>query len=59
MKIAHDDTTTREEHRVVITLTALEARLYLDDQLTVRREMRRGVRTALHGCDHAPKGTPQ
>ena len=58
MKIEHTEV-CQEEHRVTISLTALEARLLLDDQPTVRREMRRGIRARLSGCDHAPKGEPK
>ena len=62
MKAAHiddADVVHFHEHRIVLDMTALEAQLFLDDQPTVRREVRRRLRSLVVGCDHAPKGKPK
>ena len=53
--IAKHDDTNKEEHRVTISLTVLEALLFLADQPTVCRELRRLTRVSLAGCDQRPK----
>lgn len=47
------------EHRVVVSMTALEAVLFLRDQPVVTREVRRRIRKALTGCDDLPRGGDQ
>jgi hypothetical protein len=56
MKSRHvDDDGPEPEHRVTLSMTALEAALYLRDQPVVHAEVRARIRKALNGCDQVPK----
>ena len=51
MIVIHD-AAQKEEHRVVITLTILEAQLWVRGNDFVRLAVLKGIKGAVSGCDH-------